>query len=204
MRRSQLLGLSFLLALSGGLGLGETQAATPPEGVPLRVRRGLFTDIGLGGFMTLGGDDGYSNFQSYVQLGVGYDITNSLELAGHVGFGSNAGNCFSGRGPDGFCAQSDNFTVTFFDATAAYLFRTASRLFVAPKVAAGWTLLDPAPTLSDAGEPVAGALNLGAGVGLEYAVLLDHFSIGVDFMTRVVLGPNIVSLQLLPRLKYTF
>lgn len=195
---------AVVLSLSLLGALGQAQAATPPEGVPLRARRGLFTDIGLGGFMTVGGDDGYSNFQSYVQLGGGYDVTDSLELAAHVGFGSNAGNCFSGRGPDGFCAQSDNFTATFFDVTAAYLFRTAPRLFVAPKLAAGYTVLDPAPTLNGAGNPVTGAANVGVGVGLEYATLLDHFSIGIDLMTRVVLGPNIVSLQLLPRLKYTF
>lgn len=199
-RSSHWVGLSLLAVL----GVSSAQAATPPEGVPLRVRRGIFTDIGLGGFMTVGGDDKYSNFQSYVQLGVGYDVTDALEVAAHVGFGSNAGNCFSGRGPDGFCAQSDSFTATFFDATAAYLFRTAPRLFVAPKIAAGYTLLDPAPKLNSAGDPITGAANVGVGVGLEYATLLDHFSIGVDFMTRVVLGPNIVSLQLLPRLKYTF
>ena len=194
-------GLALLgLSLLGG----TAEAATPPEGVPFRVRRGFFTETDIGAFMTIGGDDGYSNLQSYVQLGLGYDFRNGIEVGAHVGFGSNAGNCYSGRGPDGFCALSDSFTATFFNLTAGYLLEVADRLFVVPKVTAGYTLLDPAPTLNSNREPVTTAMNTGTGVGIEYAALMDHFSIGVDLLTRVVLGPNIVSLQVLPRLKYTF
>ena len=39
-------------------------AATPAEGVPLQVRRGFFTETDIGGIFTVGGDNGYSNFQT--------------------------------------------------------------------------------------------------------------------------------------------
>ena len=78
-------------------------AETPPQGVPLEVRRGFFTETDVGVFFTLGGDDAYSNAQTYVQLGVGYDITESLELGLHFGLGASAANCFAGRNTRGDC-----------------------------------------------------------------------------------------------------
>ena len=46
------------LVLALGLMHGVAVAATPPEGVALEVRRGFFTETDIGGFFTLGGDDG--------------------------------------------------------------------------------------------------------------------------------------------------
>ena len=33
---------------------------------------------------------------------------------------------------------------------------------------------------------------------------MDHFTIGADVLTRVILGPNILSFAIFPRVKYTF
>src|SRR5437899_584983 len=107
-------------------------AATPSEGVPLKVRRGFFTETDLfWGFLTLGGQDSYSNLQVYLQLGIGYDITENLEIGLHVGIGANAANCWGDTvDTKANCLSngvsvSDNFTVTFIDLSFAYLFRVA-------------------------------------------------------------------------------
>ena len=48
------------------------------------------------------------------------------------------------------------------------------------------------------------APNAGVGVGLEYATSFDHFSVGADFLARYIIGPNIPTFALFPRVKYTF
>jgi hypothetical protein len=187
-------------------------AATPAEGVPLKVRRGFFTETDLfWGFLTLGGQDGYSNLQVYLQLGIGYDITENLEIGLHVGIGANAANCWGDtRNAKGDCLSnntnvSDNFTVTFIDLSFAYLFRVAERVYVAPKIIGGWTLLDPPPALAANGNGINNAPNIGLAVGVEYATNMDHFTIGFDWVIgRFIIGPNIYSMQFFPRIKYTF
>ncbi len=181
-------------------------AATPPEGVEFKPRRGFFTETDIGMFFTLGGENLYSNAQSYLQLGVGYDLTETISLGAHFGLGSSAANCFAGYLPDSdICALSDNFTVTFGDVTAAYHVRLTDRLYLTPKLAAGYTRLDPAP-VDAGGEPgrALNALNAGAGIGIEYGTMMDHFSVGADFLARYVIGPNIPTFALFPRVKYTF
>lgn len=186
---------------------GVAAAATPPEGVALKVRRGFFTETDIGGFLTLGGQNAYSNLQSYLQLGVGYDISETIELGAHFGIGANAANCFAELNARDECTASDNFTVTFLDLTAAYLLPLADRFYLSPKLAIGYTMLDPAPVVDGSGadaRPVNSGINAGGGIGLEYATSMDHFSIGVDVLYRMIVGPNIHSLQFYPRVKYTF
>lgn len=179
-------------------------AATPSEGVPLQVRRGFFTETDIGGFFTLGGDDGYSNLQTYLQLGAGYQLTigngmGLIPIGLHVGIGANAQNCWSGRRNDGTCQLSDNFTLIFVSASGGYLHRVIERLYVGGKVLAGWTFLDPAPVTD-----VTGGVNAGLAASIEYATNMDHFSIGLDIAFRLVIGPNIPSLGFYPRVQYTF
>lgn len=182
-----------LLAISG-----IAEAAVPPHGVPLHVRRGFYTETDIGAFFTLGGNDVYSNPQSYLQLGVGVDLWDKLSLSGHVAFGANAFNCFAGRVGD-LCSQTDAFTLTFFDVQLAYLHPLGDRFYLTPKVLAGQTLLDPAPV----GDVTQG-FNMGAGVGLEYATSMDHFAVGLDVVGRWVFRANIPAFSVFPRVKYTF
>lgn len=186
-------------------------AATPSEGVPLQVRRGFFTETDVGGFFTLGGDDGYSNLQTYLQLGIGYQLTfldGSLlvPIGFHVGIGSNAQNCFAGRKATGDCTQADNFTMTFLSLTGGLLGRVTERVYLGGKVIAGYTLLDPAPiyTADVPPSPVNGGVNVGIAASFEYATQMDHFSVGIDIAFRFVIGPNIPSLAVYPRVQYTF
>jgi hypothetical protein len=183
-------------------------AATPSEGVELKVRRGFFTETDIGAFFTLGGDQAYSNTQTYVQLGLGYDINDSFALSANFGIGASAADCFGGRKVPGDtttdCVTADNFTAAFFDLNAAYLFRLAERFYLYPKVAVGYTTLDPAPVNAANGVGVTSGVNLGGGVGIEYATSMDHFSIGLEAMYRFVIGPNLSAVSIFPRVKYTF
>lgn len=185
-------------------------AAAPSEGVPLQVRRGFFTETDIGGFFTLGGDNAYSNLQTYLQLGAGYQLTvgngsGLIPIGLHVAIGANAQNCWSGlTGPMGSCALSDNFTLIFVSASGGYLHRVIERLYVGGKILAGWTFLDPAPVRDSAGNGVTGGVNAGLAASIEYATNMDHFSIGLDVAARFVIGPNIVSLMFYPRVQYTF
>jgi hypothetical protein len=200
---------TFVIALTLMLLPGLAAAATPPEGVALTVRRGFFTETDVGVFFTLGGKNQYSNGQTYLQLGIGYDLTEHIEIGGHFGIGANAQNCFVNPQERGVPCEireggqrvdfPDNFTVTFFDLTAAYLFRLADRFYLAPKLAAGYTLLNPAPLPG-----VTSGVNLGGGIGVEYATHMDHFSIGADALVRFITGPNITTIAIFPRVKYTF
>jgi hypothetical protein len=179
--------------------------STPAEGVPLEVRRGFFTETDLGLFSTVGGADGYSNAESYLQLGVGYDFRSGLELGAAFGLGSSGANCLSARDALGVCDTPDSFTASFLDLSVGYLHRLQGRLFLVPRLAAGYTRIDPSPRVNASGEPTrASGLNLGAGVGVEYATAMDHFSIGADLMFRYVLGVRVATLALYPRVKYTF
>ena len=184
-------------------------SATPPEGEPLKVRRGFFTETDVGGFLTLGGDDVYSNLQSYLQLGLGYDIrivdAFGISLGLHVGVGASAANCYSGRpAPGANCPLTENFTLFFIDATVGAIIRMVERFYFVPKLMGGFTLLDPAPVQLANGEPVNKGANVGLALGVEYATNMDHFSIGLDVVARYVIGPSIISLQFYPRVKYTF
>jgi hypothetical protein len=181
-------------------------AATPPEGAPLKVRRGFFTETDIGAFNTFGGDDLYSNLQVFLQLGIGYDITENIEIGLHVGIGANAANCHAGKDPrTNICEKSDNFTVTFVDLSFAYLFRVAERLYVAPKLVGGMTFLDPAPTVNSAGNDVNLAPNAGLAVGVEYATNVDHFTVGLDVvLVRYIFIANISTHQYYVKVKYTF
>ena len=191
-------------------------AATPPEGEPLKVRRGFFTETDVGWFLTLGGDDDYSNLQPFLQLGFGYDIkvvdAIGIGIGLHVGIGNSAANCYSGRptNPDGSvnhdgpCPLTENFTVFFIDLTVGPIIRMAERFYLVPKIIGGFTYLNPAPVALSGGEPIDKAANIGGSLGVEYATNMDHFSIGLDVGARYVIGPGIFSLQFYPRVKYTF
>ncbi|NTX67386.1 adventurous gliding motility protein CglE [Myxococcus sp. CA051A] len=200
MKKSQLVAALALLST-------PALAATPPEGVDFQPRRGFYTDTNIGVFFTVGGENAYSNAQTYLQLGVGYDLTERISLGAHFGMGSSAQNCFAGYLPGTeTCALSDNFTMQFLDVSAAYHVRLMDRLYLTPKLVAGYTRMDPAPVDPDEGNPgrAISSPNAGVGVGLEYATGMDHFSVGADLLARYVIGPNITSFAFFPKVKYTF
>lgn len=208
------------LALAAAAALGSLSApalaAEPASGVEVTLRRGFFTETNVGGFFTLGGNDGYSNLQTYVQLGGGYQLRlnqdRSLVPFGvHVGIGANAQNCFAGRtSGGGACALADNFTLTFVGGSAGYLHRVIDRLFVGAKLLGGWTFLEPGPVKVAGGAPgkvIDQAAHVGAAASVEYATLMDHFSVGLDVAVRLFfMGPGNTAgaVSVFPRVQYTF
>ncbi len=190
-------------------------AATPSEGVPLKVRRGFFTETGIGGFFTVGGDNQYSNLQSYLQLGAGYQFSfganeeNAVPIGLHVGIGANAANCHAGLTKALECSQSDNFTITFITLSGGFMRSIAERFYVGGKLLVGYTLLDPPPQVDAAGNSFNKGINVGLALGVEYATNMDHFAIGVDAGWRMIIPfgveANLIqSLHFLVRVKYTF
>jgi hypothetical protein len=212
----------LVMAFAVALGSSVSEAKTPGEGVPLSVRRGFFTETDIGGFFTLGGAPGYSNLQTYLQLGLGYQFTINngsglLPIGLHVAIGANSQNCFATyndaartcrSGTGGMAASvSDNFTLTFFSVSAGYLHRVIERLYVGGKLLGGVTLLDPTPfALPSSGNPINLGGNFGVAASIEYATNLDHLSIGFDIGYRLVIGgPSAISaLMFYPRVQYTF
>ncbi|HLT30430.1 MAG TPA: adventurous gliding motility protein CglE [Myxococcaceae bacterium] len=180
------------------------RAQVPAEGVPIQVRRGFFVETDVGLQFTVGGHNGVSNAQTFLQLGLGADLGRHLELGAHFGLGASADTCFAPVDPAGFCTASENFTLSFLGLSAAWRFELVPRLSLAPKLVAGWTLLDPAPKLDAQGEPFTAGPHVGGGVGIEYATAMDHFSVGADVLVRYVIGPGLPSVAVLPRVKYTF
>lgn len=179
-------------------------AATPPEGVSLEVRRGVFTEADIGGFLTVGGQGGYSNLQSYLQLGVGYQLhapggSGLVPVGLHLGLGPNDQNCWAALNRSGRCSKPDSFSMLFIGLSGGYLFQLVDRLYLGPRVLAGVVLLDPVPVSGPAVRPTVGGM-----VSLEYATGLDHFSLGLDVAYRMVIGPWISSIAIFPRVQYTF
>jgi hypothetical protein len=80
----------------------------------------------------------------------------------------------------------------------------ATRFYLVPRLAAGMSRLDLSPTGSgDPAEPQT-VPNAGVGIGVEYATPMDHFSVGADVLARYLIGPNIPTFAVFPRVKYTF
>jgi hypothetical protein len=188
-----------------GLVLSATAAgAVPSLGVPVEVRHGLFLEADVGAFFTLGGGNAYSNLQTFLQLGAGYTFTALdgallVPVAVRAGVGANAQNCWTGLGPGGACTASDSFALAFFDLGTAVLFRVGERLHLGPGVQVGATLLAPPPR-----PDLAGQLQLGASLRLDYATALDHLSVGLEVSYRLVLGLGLSAIAIYPRVQYTF
>jgi hypothetical protein len=189
-------------------------AGTPSEGVPLEVRRGFFTETDIGGLVNwggtpayAGGNPGYSNFNPYLQLGVGYQLSFgkiAVPIGLHVGIGANASNCYGDVDNGGNCLQSDNFTLTFISLTAGVLYEVWERVYLGGKLLGGYTVIDPAATVDGGMNPITKAPHFGVAASVEWATNMDHFTVGFDVVFRLVVGPNIPSTQFFPRVKYTF
>lgn len=211
--------LLWLFMAASPLFIASAAQAAPLSGVPQEIRTGLFADVNLGAYLTLGGADqagatGPSNPQVYSQFAIGYDFTREWSAFVTFGMGASAASCFAidDRGnpqcykaPTGNAlVYSDNFTATMFTAEAAYNYFMTDRLSLRPHLGGGYSLLGPAPMADANGEPIDSALIVGGGVGILYATHMDHFKIGIDVSGRYLIGPDFLSLAVTPYIQYTF
>lgn len=209
------LALAALPAVAG--------AATPQVGVEQKIRRGFFAETDLGTYFdTAKGTT--SNAQAYLQLGIGYDVTEKFSLAFQFGLGASSGVCLQDVAIDGTCGVvdpdtqtinvdengqkqvlPDNFSNSFYQLNFSYRVTLMERLALVPGVVVGYQKLDPPPLYASNGtDLVSGGFMVGGDVSLEYATHMDHFFIGVDVEPRYVIGPNLLSFAIFPRVKYTF
>lgn len=189
-------------------------AATPPTGVPLQVRRGLFAEADTGTFFTVGGLNGVSNAQPFLGFGLGYDVMDRFTLALHLDVGSSSGNCFTPAqdASTGECVDpsqvlplSANFAVFGVSLQGRYSWELAERFTAGPKLVLGAATLTPNPIAGGASDGSDGFHALvGLGAGVQYATNLDHFTIGLDVEYRTVVGPNVGGIAIYPRIEYTF
>jgi len=203
-------------------------AATPQVGVEQQLRRGFFVETDLGTYFDVGGGT-VSNAQAYMQLGIGYDITERFTLSLQFGLGASSGVCLAQVANDGTCGITDgqgnittfpdaqgvpqkevlpdNFSNTFYQLNLSYRQPLAERLGVVLGVVAGYQNLDPAPLFTNNdpnAAPISGGIMFGGDISLEYATNMDHFFVGIDAVPRFVIGPNLLSVAIFPRVKYTF
>jgi hypothetical protein len=205
---------------------GAALAATPQVGVEQQLRRGFFTETDLGTYFDFrtAAPATVSNAQAYLQLGVGYDITDRFSVALQFGLGASSGVCLQDISNSGDCgvvdqagniapdpqnpAQKqilpDNFSNTFYQLHLSYRFSLAERLALVPGVIVGYQKLDPAPVLDANSNPLSGGFMAGVDASLEYATHMDHFFVGLDVVPRYLFGPNLLSMAIFPRVKYTF
>ena len=212
--------LTAVLAAAFALAPSGAQAGTPAEGVSQTIRSGFFADVNLGGFFTASGSNGVSNAQAFLQLGIGYDVLKAvppddrfgMAVGLTFGLGSSAASCFASVTASGNCVfdpaknsldaanvAPDNFTVTMVGGEVIFKIKLLERFYLRPRVLVGYAFLDPKP-IADLGA----TFYAGAAAGVEYATHLDHFSVGVDVETKLIIGPNIPAFALYPMIKYTF
>lgn len=210
----------FLALVISSLSLvaaSAAHAATPQAGVKQELRSGLFADVSLGAFFTLGGMDqnsatGPSNPQVYPQLGLGYDISREVSVVLSFGLGASAISCFADKATDCWpeagtskdtLQMPENFTATMFMAEGAYKYFFTDRFSLRPHAGVGYALLGPAPAY-DGDTPIDTSLLFGGGIGVDYITHMDHFGIGLDASFRYLVAPAIPAVTITPMIRYTF
>ena len=215
--------LAFLLALTVP---AVAFAAEPQVGVEQKLRRGLYTETDLGAYFDFASVASYdgtsvltsSNAQAYLQLSLGYDITDSFSVALQFGLGASSGVCLATVAADGTCngqvsatgkgaadsALPDNFSNSFYQLALSYRISLIDRVAFVPGIELGYQQLSPPPFLDDNGNGKGGGFMVGADLSIEYATHMDHFFVGLDVEPRFLIGPNLTSIAIFPRVKYTF
>ncbi len=215
--------LAGLILAVAAVAPAAADAATPLAGIPTEIRRGLYTEMDLGTFFTLGGENkSPSDPQPYVSLGAGYDIfagqKHFVSLGLAFSMGTSAGGCYGTAMEGKYCVGSgfdpietneklklsDNWSLTTVEGTALYGVFVGERLMLTFRLLGGVGFVQP-DAFEENGKVREGALPLvGGGAGLEWATQFDHFSLGIDGAFKFIVGPNVPGIAIAPRVKYTF
>jgi hypothetical protein len=193
------------------------------NGSPQPVRTGFYVETSLGTFFTLGGNDGYSNVEAFLGLGVGYDILRELSVSLEFQLAPSAGDCYiansagqdnCGAGANGAASQgSSTFTMAALDLEVSYRVPVLDRLFIPIRAFGGVADLSPLPrcdmanACQEANQPGdVWVPSFGLATGIEYATHFDHFTLGLEASGRYVApgALNMFAVAIYPRVKYTF
>ena len=204
--------LMAVLAAAMALAPASARAGTPAAGVNEELRSGFFFDFNVGGFFVAGArNKPVSNAQVMIKLGLGYDFIKTSKPEDTFGFGvgvyyalgAAAGACFDEVDDNDNCTGTADFAANSFAAEAIFKVRLYDRLYLRPRLLVGYDYFPADNPDAKVAGGVGGVL-AGAGLGLEYATHLDHFSIGIDVDGRIIIGPNIPAFAFYPMIKYTF
>jgi hypothetical protein len=174
-------------------------------GSPEKMRTGFFADTSVGGYLTFGGQDSYSNLSAFLEIGVGYDILRDLSVALRFQLGPSASDCYAAAAKSCPAPNPDTFTITTMDLAVSYRFLVGDRLYVPVRLMGGLSLLNPTPdnTLATKGSLLLEP-NLGVASGIEWVTPFDHFTLDAEVQWQLILGINASAISFYPTVRYTF
>jgi hypothetical protein len=230
MHTTRISAAALFLAIGGLLAARPASAeqldlsSISSNGSPEPLRTGFYVETSLGTFFTLGGNDGYSNVEAFLGIGVGYDILKELSVSLQFQLAPSAGDCYIAVGGNDECGPGTNgapsqgsstFTMAALDLEISYRVPILERLFIPIRAFGGMADLSPLPRCDLANACSASDTNppgdvwepsFGLATGIEYATHFDHFTIGLEGSARYVApgGLNMLAIAIYPRIKYTF
>ena len=172
------------------------------------LQRGFYFSSDVGLFMSLGGENGYSEVQPYVAIKIGFDVndTFSLELKLSHAYVSNNPISAHDRTNATVGERASSFGLVGIGGGLVVALRPTARFAIEPNVGGGVTHLYP--PLTDPNNPLTTlgsfAPHVMGGVDLKYLTLLTDFSAGLSLAGMYVIGPNIPGVSASFVVRYTF
>lgn len=196
--------LAKVVSLCAIAALVTASPARAQFGATIPFGKGFYAQTDIGAYITAGGGDGYSNVQTFLQLGGGYSLRLAkgqflVPVGISVGIGANAQNCWASRLASGACASADSFTLLQIEASGGFLVRLIPSVYLGPRVTVGTAVLVP----RNQGSTDA-AFSLGVGGSLDYLTGFSSLSVGIDVMYRRIFGADVNAISISPRVRYIF
>jgi hypothetical protein len=208
------------LTLGGSLPVAAqgipSAADAPREGEEIRgntkvaeireVERGVYVGVNAGmnyyfpiegaGFVTL--NEGWLTPGSRMEVRVGYDLLNNVQVEGFLLANFNTGTINGQRLAEG---KLTGDIAHFAPGIAArFAFVTTDRIFAYGRAGLGYALWFPQELAANS----FGSLHTEVALGVEYYTRLRHISVGIEGAMQALLFPNAFGVQIYPTLKYTF
>ena len=207
----------LLLSVSPLRAQGIPSAADAPrEGEVIRgdtgvvdiaeVERGWFVgvDYGANYYFPLSGADFVSlnpdgtSLGTRMDLRVGYDLLNNVQLEGFVLANFNTGQL------DAQSLAAGKLTGDLAQFTPGlavrYAFFNTQRFFAYTRGGLGFAFWAP----NDLAGGYVGSIHTDVALGIEYYTQLRHLSVGLEATVQALLFPTAVGMQIYPTIKYTF
>lgn len=210
-------GCWMLAAATPVLAQGIPSAAEAPrEGEEIRgdtgvvdiaeVERGWYlgVDYGANYYFPLTGADFValnptgSSLGTRMDLRVGYDLLNNIQLEGFVLANFNTGRLDA----DALAAGKLTGDLAQFTPGLAlrYAFFHTKRLFAYTRGGVGFAFWAP----SELARGAMGSIHTDVALGVEYYTQLRHLSVGLEATLQALLFPTALGMQVYPTIKYTF
>ena len=209
-------GLLFLCASSSWAQGIPSAADAPRDGEEIRgntgvvdineVERGVYVAVDIGpnyyipidapGFVAL--NEGWLSPGTRMDLRVGYDLLNNIQVEGFVLANFNSGQLH----PDAIATGKLTGDLAHFAPGIAgrFAFITTDRLFVYGRAGVGYAFWFP----QELAQNSLGSFHVDGALGVEYYTKLRHISVGLEVAGQKLLLPFAFGFQVYPTIKYTF